>query len=319
MHTITAHRIPATDPRLRRHVWHDSRSRNFPFDTTGLTIQSVQHVRHIPVLDQGNVGSCTGNAGIGCLGTDPYFPPAEYWAGATFGRHLIASYTLRGLPGQLTVRQAMLYGSNEAGAVALYSDAESIDGDGPYPPNDNGSSGLSVAKALHRAGMIGGYTHTFTVDDALKALSVTSFITGINWYNSMFSPDPSGQVRVVGALAGGHEIVVDGYDAERGLVWFTNSWGTGWGLEGRFCMAVEDYARLLGEQGDVTIFTPASVPVPQPQPAPTPLPPPPPSPNPDEAFAATLRPWVRRAAWFMAPSTANVKQAAKTWLKAKGL
>ena len=33
----------------------------------------------------------------------------------------------------------------QAGAYRLYSAEESIDGDGPYPPNDNGSSGLTCA------------------------------------------------------------------------------------------------------------------------------------------------------------------------------
>src|SRR5262245_50700699 len=74
--TIIRERIPSTDPRLRRHVHHDSESRRYAFDTAGLTLVSTKHQRRIPVLDQGQLGSCTGNAGVGCLGTDPYYGTA---------------------------------------------------------------------------------------------------------------------------------------------------------------------------------------------------------------------------------------------------
>jgi hypothetical protein len=71
--TITRERIPHTDPRLRRMVHHDSESRRYEHDTTGLSIVSAKHTRRIEVLDQGQVGSCTGTAGVGCLGTDPIY------------------------------------------------------------------------------------------------------------------------------------------------------------------------------------------------------------------------------------------------------
>src|SRR2546423_656913 len=60
-----------------------------------------------------------------------------------------------------------VYPREEPGAVKLYSDEEVLDGDGPYPPNDNGSTGLTCAKVLKRAGMISGYQHTFSLDAAL--------------------------------------------------------------------------------------------------------------------------------------------------------
>jgi hypothetical protein len=60
---------------------------------------------------------------------------------------------------------------DEAEALKFYSAAaETIDGDGPYPPNDKGSSGLSGAQAAAQAGFAGGYQHFFSLADALTAL-----------------------------------------------------------------------------------------------------------------------------------------------------
>ncbi len=296
--TIHAERIPSTDPRLGRHIMHDDRSKAYRFDTTGLILQSVRHTRRVPIFNQGAVGSCTSDAGIGCLGTDPYYD------------------TLRSnIAGQVGPVTTGVYPLDEAGVLALYSAAETIDGDGPYPPNDNGSTGLSVAQALKNAGEISGYQHTFSLDDALKALTVTPFITGITWYNSMFTSDPTGRVQPDGrtGIAGGHEIVADELVVEREEIWFTNSWGSGWGVNGRFWMSFADYGTLLGMQGDVTIFTPLN----QPAPIPTPVPvPPAPAADPDAVLAAAAHPWV---AEYHIGHNERMAVALKVWLAAKGL
>lgn len=279
---ITTRRIPSTDPRLGRHVAHDDRSFDFAYPTVGLTLQSAKHTRRIDVLDQGQVGSCTGNAGIGCLGTDPFYASV---AGAV-----------------------RVYSFGEAGALRLYSDAETIDGDGPYPPNDNGSTGLSVAKALKKAGEISGYQHTFTLTDALLALGQTPVITGVSWYEQMFTPDPDGRLRIGGALAGGHEFVVDEIDADTERVWMTNSWGTSWGIAGRAYLTFDDWGALLKDQGDVTVFTPLSTP------APTPTPPA----DPDHALAAIAHPWVLEHHTAIGGNH-HMAQALTAWMTAKGL
>lgn len=278
--TVHYERIPSTDPRLNRHIRHDERSRLYPFNTTGLSIVSAKHERRIPVLDQGNLGSCTGNAGIGCLGTEPFFD----------GK--IHHYT-----------------RDESGAVTLYGDATKADDyPGQYPPDDTGSDGLTIAKVLTAAGEISGYTHTFTLDDALKALGVTPVITGVTWYNSMFGPAPDGKLTVDAAsgVAGGHEFVVDEIDAEHERVWMTNSWGTSWGVDGRAYLTFADWGTLLADSGDVTVFTPLT------QPAPTPTPADPA----DVAFATAFRQWAKHPRIF---GSAKLKAAGQAWLTAKNL
>ena len=229
--------------RLGRHVHHDSRSLLYPYQASGIPLKDILLARHIPILDQGDVGSCTGNAETGALGTDPLFGS---------------------LPPE---RQGEL---NESLALSLYSAAENIDGDGPYPPNDNGSTGLSVCKAAQNAGWISGYTHCLSLNDVLDAISAGhAVILGTNWYDSMDSPDSSGQVTISpGAqVRGGHEYLARGIDTANQLVLLDNSWGTGWGQNGSFAYSWDTLTRLLSEQGDGTVSVPLS------QPAPTPVPP----------------------------------------------
>lgn len=288
-------RIPALDPRLGRNVYHDDDSRLYPFPTAGLTLVSTKHARRIPVLDQGNLGSCTGNAGIGCLGTDPYWP------------------TLAG------PQQALC---TERGAVALYSTATLLDDvRGQYPPTDTGSSGLGVAKALKADGRISGYTHTFTLDDALLALTVAPVITGLNWYAGMMDTDHDGIVHPTGGIVGGHEFVLDEVDVENELVWGTNSWNESWGVVrdgwgGRFAMRFTDYGTLLGQDGDVTVFVPQTAPAPVPVPVP-PAPPGPPNPVPaaDLVLATKLR---RERQWFgllHGGPAGRIQAACEEWLQ----
>lgn len=228
--------------RLGRHIRHDSRSLLYPWQESGEELKDVLLTRHIAILDQGDVGSCTGNAETGALGTDPLYG------------------TL------LPARQAEL---DEAQALALYSAAEGIDGDGPFPPNDNGSTGLSVCKAAKNAGLISGYVHCLTLTSVLDALSSGhAVILGTNWYDSMDNPDSSGLVSISpGAqVRGGHEYLARGIDTANRLVRLDNSWGTGWGQQGSFCYSWDTLQRLLSEQGDGTVSVPVTQPPPQPQP-----------------------------------------------------
>jgi hypothetical protein len=226
---------------LGRKVRHDPRSRAFRIAADG-TRASVQWNREIPVLDQGRLGSCTGNAGTGALGTLP----------------LAAA-----LPGGL------LDSLTEAYAVALYSDATQVDGDPEnYPPTDTGSDGLSIAKVLTARGLISGYQHAFGIADAFTAIQRGPLLVGVNWYEGMFDPDERGVVTVTGQLAGGHEFVAVGYDTAADLWHFVNSWGTGWAQRGHFFMSTDTFDRLLREQGDLISLVPVTKPAPTPAPVP---------------------------------------------------
>jgi hypothetical protein len=279
--TIYRERLRPLSPRLGRHVLHDSESRRYAFDTTGLTIKSVRHQRHVPVFDQGDLGSCTGNAAIGCLATGSYY--------AT-----------------LPVKRSSFKNLDERDAVACYSAATKPTMTRTTTrPSTPARPGLDVAKVLTQAGLISGYQHTFSLDDALKALQVAPAIVGTVWLSGMEDTNPQGLVSVSGEELGGHEYIFDEYDAQRGWVGFTNSWGD-WGVNGRFYMQAEDFGALLKRDGDVTVFTPLTQPAPQPDPEPI---------NPDAILASTLHQWLAKPS----QQYRTVRTAAQTWLDARGL
>src|SRR3982750_969336 len=58
--------------RLGRHVAHDPQSWRYPAPMAP-EIVSVSHLMHDLPLNQGNLGSCTGNAAVGMLMTEPFY------------------------------------------------------------------------------------------------------------------------------------------------------------------------------------------------------------------------------------------------------
>jgi hypothetical protein len=272
---IPERRVPGRA--LGRHVRHDPRSLSYLYpERDPATLTSVRHERAIPVLDQGNLGSCTGNAAEGCVGSEPFY--------AT-------------IPGTVLGRPTGNAQVDEDQAAALYSAATTLDSyRGSYPPTDTGSDGLSVAKAAKAAGLISGYQHCTSLNAALAALAERPVITGVSWYEGMDDPDADGLVHVTGAVRGGHEFVLDELDVEGQRVGFTNSWGEGWGVQGRAYISWADFKRLLSEDGDVTVFVPIT------EPAPTPTPPKPSDPL--SELAALLK---------------SFMDSVGTWLKKHGL
>lgn len=252
-HTVYKRRIPervVPGKPLGRHVNHDSRSLNYLVpEIPKKAVATALWERRTPILDQGNLGSCTGNAACGSLGTDPFF-------------------------GSLTGKIAAGLKLDENEAVALYSAATKLDSaPGSYPPDDTGSDGLSVAKAAKNAGLISAYLHITSVAAAQNAIQTGPFIVGTNWYEGMDNPDSTGLVKPTGAVRGGHEYLCVGYDADKDLWHFDNSWGTSYGVDGTFCYSSATFKKLLAEQGDATVFVPlAAAPFP-PNPTPTPVPP----------------------------------------------
>lgn len=252
MHVVRIPEQAVPGRRLGRHVRHDPRSLRYQVAAAPLgDLKSIRHQRYIPVLDQGDLGSCTGNAALGALGT-----------GALF--EALAGSLLR--PSQTDAA------TDEKQAIALYSAATALDDyDGTYPPTDTGSDGLSVAKAAQAKGMISGYTHATSLEAALTALAARPVITGVNWYDSFDQPSDKGLITITkrASVRGGHEFVLEELDVDGRLVWFTNSWTEQWGVDGRACLGWDDFERLLGEDGDVTAFTPATGPAPTPTPDPS--------------------------------------------------
>jgi len=202
----------------------DPRSLNYPARTDGV----VRSVTHTPPpekyrLDQGHLGSCTGNAGAQWLNSKPAHK----------------------------ARTAYL---TEADAVAFYSRATRIDPwPGSYPPEDTGSSGLAVAKAMQEAGKIREYRWAFGLQHTLEALTEQPVMMGTTWYEDMFYPNSDGFVTPTGRESGGHEFLLFGLNTRAKYVWALNSWSALWGLKGRFKMSFATLDALLQQGADITV------------------------------------------------------------------
>jgi hypothetical protein len=233
---ITTVLYKPTDPRLGRHVEHDERSRNFAF------LGHYAQPRHInaawtsqaPVLDQGMLGSCTGNAMAQWLNTDYSTSARARKNGSRF--------------------------LDEQDALDIYAKATTLDKfPGIYPPTDGGSTGNAAAKAAVKFGWIDSYGWLFSFISLQAAIERMPLLVGTLWTNTMFD-DPVNGLIEVGSLgdsniAGGHEYLMCGIDWKDMVFLFRQSWGNlpGYKPGGYFAISFADFRRLLDADGDVTV------------------------------------------------------------------
>lgn len=208
---------------LGRRVAHDPRSRAFAAPRATVH-RPVLHRTYGPVLDQGDLGSCVGNAAAHALNTK--------------GSHRVPSRLCR-----------------EEDAVAFYSRATVLDPfPGQMPEDDTGTDANSAAKALRELGRIVGWEHAFGLEHVLLVLQLRPVMLGTSWHRSMFKPDAKGFVHPDGNYAGGHETLIRGDDPRAQAVLVRNSWGPAWGDHGHFRLAYDDLAALLADDGDAVVL-----------------------------------------------------------------
>lgn len=287
---IEEHIIPGK--RLGRQFGWDSRSAAYLYQATRPedALADQLHKRHTDVLDQGDIGSCTGNAQTGVLSCDPFFAVLPNGTDLT-----------------------------ENGALMRYALATALDGypgTFTFPPpggQDTGSDGTSVCKGSQKTGEIAGYTHATSVTAMADALQTVPLIVGVNWYEGYDEPDQNGLVHISGSVRGGHEFLIRGVKISERLFLADNSWGAGYGNNGSFEITWDDMTRLLAEQGDCTVSVPLNAPAPVPVPVPTP--------DVNTTFAAVLsRENANGVAWVdqrHEKYVETVAKAGRVWLNAQ--
>lgn len=120
--------------------------------------------------------------------------------------------------------------------------------------NYDGSSVLGAMKGAQQDKLIVSYHWATTIDEVLQTIShLGPMEIGINWYESMFTPDNNNVLSVTGKLAGGHAICIGGIDADKELVRLDNSWGKSWAVNGSAWLKFADLDRLLKEQGEFAL------------------------------------------------------------------
>lgn len=207
---------------LGRHIEHDERSKNFRAVTPGPLPTTTKVWKRSTVFDQGGLGSCTGNAIAGIGATVPFRVPHRRY--------------------------------DEYLAVKIYKRATVLDPfDGAYPPDDTGSSGLAACKAAVELGLTKAYRWGFGVEDLARMVATLGpCAVGTDWMSEM---DQGGVVSIGGYVRGGHEYEVIGWHADTQQFECVNSWGKGWGQNGRFFIRFDDMGTLLARGGDAVTFT----------------------------------------------------------------
>jgi hypothetical protein len=245
--TIRLMRYEPTDPRLGRHVRHDSRSARPQYAIGVLpraAIKSVEWPRHIPILNQGQVGSCVPNNIPEFLGTD-----AAGYTGVT-------GVTVPKTDTQGEFLGGSVWTLDEIFAQQAYRLLTRIDSyPGQWEPDDTGSDGLTLAQAMVMLGFSDVYQHAFSYDAAVSGLQSAPVTLGLEWENSMFTTRPDGKIIIdySSGVAGGHQIFARKFDADNDRVWIDNSWGAdGFGLDGRGWFQGNELAEHLKRNGDVT-------------------------------------------------------------------
>lgn len=245
--TITTHRYDRvrTPYPLGRHVRHDARSTAYGVPVRPRSaIRSVTWERRIPILNQGQIGSCVANTGVEHLATD-----SLRYTGVT-------SITIKRADAHGKFTPGTTWALDELLAQQLYRLLTLLDSySGSWEPDDTGSDGITLAKALKTLGLADSYRHAFGYPALVSALQTGPVCIGTVWFNSMFEPKPDGELVVDTASgeAGGHEYLARQFDADNDRVWIDNHWGQEWGVDGRAWISGDGMRTLLAAQGDVTV------------------------------------------------------------------
>jgi hypothetical protein len=177
-----------------------------------------------PVLDQGNTSECVGHAARSLLSAGPVI--------------------------------------NKAGPDqhALYRGAQAND---EWPGTDyEGTSVRGAMKFLQGLGFVTEYRWAQTIDDIVNHCLTTGPVDmGTNWYREMFTPDRWGYIEPKGANDGGHSWLVGlsidvehkNPDGTKGRARMQNSWGRGWGQNGRAWITLKNLEQLLHEDGEAAV------------------------------------------------------------------
>jgi hypothetical protein len=146
--------------------------------------------------------------------------------------------------------------------TTIYDLAQQLDEFSDTPPGD-GTSVRAGAKALQSLGHITHYVWTESVRDIQTWMQAGAgiVVVGTVWYNSMFTPGGDGKLRVDAATgeAGGHAWPLVGFDPQHRFADNTiapayrmqNSWGAGWGQQGRAWITESDLQFLIDNGGEI--------------------------------------------------------------------
>ena len=121
----------------------------------------------------------------------------------------------------------------------------------------NSYAGTSVragAKVLKQLGFIESYHWARKLWEVVEALLYEGpVVLGTDWFVKMSRPNKWNVMRARGGMQGGHAYLATGVHVPKQLIRIRNSWGTGWGLNGRAWIRFRDMKKLLKRQGEACL------------------------------------------------------------------
>jgi hypothetical protein len=229
---MTAKRDKTSEAGLGRLLQKDERNKNFPLPRKQIYPAELRRKMWFgsEVTDQLDTPHCVGHAGYGWLQAGPVTNKPPF------------------TPTQ------------------LYYMAQDRD---EWPGRDyDGTSSLGLMKALKDVGYISEYRWAFDAQTVAEWLLTSGpIVAGTWWHLDMFMPHKkTGFIAPTGKKVGGHEYRLVGVDLDKpgpggakGALRIVNSWGANWGQHGRAWITIDDFDRLLKDDGDAVTALEVSV------------------------------------------------------------
>jgi C1A family cysteine protease len=211
----------------------------------------------LPIYDQGQLGSCTADAGV-LYRRFLAQRFSQFSARDQDLSRLFLYYQERKLPWNSDVGSDSGASVRDAMYVLAYTGV-CPESDDPYvtadfaDPNQNSSADLTAAVPYR----IGAYHRVPDVDTARSVLASGYAIQlGFTVYESFESIGPDGVMPMPAPgeqVLGGHSPVMRGYDDTREMFFVQNSWGESWGANGCFWMPYAFLENASMSQADMWI------------------------------------------------------------------
>lgn len=211
-------------PALGRRYAPDPNDRKFLIPRRSVAAAAV-HSRYWTsrgVLDQGATSMCVAFAG---------------------GKYLTSSPVMNKLPA----------------LPSLYRECQQND---EWPgENYDGTSVRALFKVLKKRGLVTEYQWAFDAETVINHILLKGpVVMGTTWTRDMFMPDEKGYITFTGPNEGGHAWLLIGAnrrrrnpDGTRGAVRMINSWGKGWGDEGRAWLTFPTLQKLIEDYGEACV------------------------------------------------------------------
>jgi hypothetical protein len=191
----------------------------------------VRHYRPATILNQGDTGTCVGHAWASRLGAAPIMQKDHPHPFALYRKFILVDE----------------WRDNDREAF------------GPDERLQFGTSIRAGAKVCQSLGFLVNYLWAESAEDvrAWHLANFGSVVLGVNWTASMMKTDTSGFIHYKGRIEGGHAIVTTGWNDRLRYngklvqaLCCQNSWGPGWGQQGRFWLLRDDLERLIADHGE---------------------------------------------------------------------